>query len=287
MITDKETNFVYFSKLLKTKVEFAHSCNRITSLLEENQIKYDFLEETKDIWARDYMPIQTDINSFVQFRYEPSYLKKYPHLQSNPKDVCKANGLTPKFSKGINVINLDGGNVVKWTDRVILSDRIFLENPQYTDRKMLITDIEKDLNAEVILIPQIISDFTGHADGLVRFYDEKTLIGNKLNDEYKYWGNAMKKFIQQYGFKYIEMPVFDYKAPYKNKYLSAIGCYMNYLEIRNLIVFPVFELEGNKDDEAFDLISSLYHDKIIKRININDIAFEGGLMNCISWNIKA
>lgn len=36
------------------------------------------------------------------------------------------------------------------------------------------------------------------------------------------------------------MPVFDYKVQYKNKSMSAIGCYMNYLEIGNLIIFPVF-----------------------------------------------
>ena len=225
MITDQETNLVYFSELLKTTEKYSQTCNSIIAILDKYQIKSAFLKNTKDIWARDYMPIQKDINSFVQFRYEPTYLANDLNLQSNSKEVCKANGFTPKFSDGIDVINLDGGNVVKWTDKVILTDRIFSENPQYTDRKMLITDIEKDLNVEVILIPQIISDFTGHADGLVRFYDEKTLIGNNLNNEYKYWGNAMKKFIQQYWFNYIEMPVFDYKSPYKNKYFRyCSGC---------------------------------------------------------------
>lgn len=278
MITDSQTNIVYFSKLLKAKKSFP----KIELILKKYQIKCEILENTKDIWARDFMPVQTDINKFVQFRYEPSYLEKYLHLQSNPKEVCKSNGFTPIYSD----INLDGGNIIKWYDRVILTDRIFSENPQYTDRKHLISEIEKKLNAEVFLIPQIKSDFTGHADGLVRFYNEKTIIGNNLNDEFKYWGNAMKKVIQQYGFEYINMPVFDYKAQYKNKSMSAIGCYMNYLEIGNLIVFPVFEFEENKDDEAFDLISSLYPKKNIERININEIAFEGGLMNCISWNIK-
>lgn len=278
MITDSQTNTLYLSELLKSKKSF----QKIELILKRHHIKYDILKDTKDIWARDYMPIQTDINRFVQFRYEPSYLAEDLHLQSNPKDVCKSNGFTPVYSD----INLDGGNIVKWTDRVMLTDRVFSENPQYTDRRHLISEIENNLNAEVIIIPQIKSDFTGHADGLVRFYDEKTIIGNNLNDEYKYWGNSMKKFIQQYGFKYIDMPVFDYKAQYKNKKISAIGCYMNYLEIGNLIVFPIFEFEGSKDDEAFDLISGLYPDKIIERININEIAFKGGLMNCITWNIK-
>jgi agmatine deiminase len=278
MITDSQTNTVYFSELLKENSSF----QKIEQVLKKHQINFDFLKDTKDIWVRDYMPIQTDVNKFVQFRYEPSYLKKDLHLQSNPKDVCKSNGFAPVFSD----INLDGGNIVKWTDKVILTDRVFSENSQYADKKKLIIEIERLLNAEVIIIPQIKSDMTGHADGLVRFYDDKTVIGNNLKDEYKYWGDAMKKVIQQYDLKYINMPIFDYKVQYKNKCISAIGCYMNYLEIGNLIVFPVFELEGNKDDEAFDLISSLYPNKIIERININEIAFKGGLMNCVSWNIK-
>ena len=279
MITDNQTNIVYFSELLKAKKSF----QEIELILDKCQMKYDFLKGTKDIWTRDYMPIQTDVNSFVQFRYEPSYLKEYPHLQSNPKDVCKSIGITSDYSD----INLDGGNIVKWTDQVILTDRVFSENPQYPDRKVLVAEIERKLNAEVIIIPQIKSDMTGHADGLVRFKDEKTIIVNNLNDEYKYWGNAMKKVIQEYGFNYIEMPVFDYKVQYKNKSMSAIGCYMNYLEIGNLIIFPVFELEGNKDAEALNLMSDLYPTKIIEKININEIALKGGLMNCISWNIKA
>jgi agmatine deiminase len=278
MITDNQTNIVYFSKLLKAWKSF----QEIEIILKKHSINSNVIEDTKDIWARDYMPVQIDTNRFIQFRYVPSYLATDLHLQSNPQAVCKSNGFTPVYSD----INLDGGNIVKWTDKVMLTDRIFSENPQYTNRKQLISEIEKKINAEVFLIPQIKSDITGHVDGLVRFYDEKTIIGNNLKDEYKYWGNAMKKVIQQYGFEYIDMPVFDYKAKYKNKRISAIGCYMNYLEVGNLIIFPVFDLEGNKDVEAYDLISGLYPDKIIEGININDIAFEGGLMNCISWNIK-
>ena len=248
MITDCQTDIVYFSKLLKAKKSFTE----IELILIKHHINYEILEETKDIWARDYMPIQTDINRFVQFRYEPSYLAKDLHLQSNPKVVCNSNSFTLVYSD----INLDGGNLVKWNNKVMLTDRLFSENPQYKERKHLISEIERILNAETIIIPQIKSDFTGHADGLVRFYDDKTIIGNSLNDEYKYWGNAMKNIIQQYGFEYIDMPVFEYKAKYKNKRMSAIGCYMNYLEIGDLIVFPVFECEGNKDDEAFGLLSS-------------------------------
>ena len=37
-------------------------------------IKYKLLNNTKDIWARDYMPVKTKSGKYVSFRYEPSYL---------------------------------------------------------------------------------------------------------------------------------------------------------------------------------------------------------------------
>lgn len=280
MITDQETNFVYFSELLKTIEKYSQTFDHITAILDKYQIKYDFLKGTKDIWARDYMPIQTNENRFIQFRYEPSYLKDELNLQSNPTEVCNKNHFSPIPSN----INLDGGNVVKWYNKVMITDRIFSENPEYSDYSKLIKDIEYWLGVECIIIPQIKSDMTGHADGLVKFVDDKKILVSDLNFEYKYWSLAMKNVINKYTFEYINMPSFEHK--YKGYKYSAIGCYMNYLEIGNLIIFPVFELEGNKDDEAFGLISSIYPDKNIERININEIAFEGGLMNCISWNIK-
>jgi agmatine deiminase len=53
-----------------------------------------------------------EVGTFVQFRYEPSYLEGYPKLQSDPKTVCSSLNLETVPSK----INLDGGNIVKWND---------------------------------------------------------------------------------------------------------------------------------------------------------------------------
>lgn len=280
MIADKDTDFIYLSDLLRTKSEFTATCSSICDILDKYSIKYDFLKGTKDIWARDYMPIQTSKDRFVQFRYEPTYLKDYLELQSDPKSVCELNNIKPIFSK----VNLDGGNVVKWTDKVLITDRIFSENPQYSGKAKLISDIENLLETEVIIIPQIKSDFTGHADGLVKLIDSKTIIGNDLDFEYKYWSKAMKKILSDKCFRYINMPIFEYQETAFPD--SAIGCYMNYLEICDLIVFPIFEVSGNKDKEAVDLITEHYPNKTIELININPVARQGGLMNCITWNIK-
>jgi agmatine deiminase len=280
MIADKDTNVVYLSRRLETDPRFPGVIGLIIAILEKYKINYHFLEGTKDIWARDYMPIQKGKNSFVQFRYEPSYLKDNPDIQSDPKEVCSKNNIKPTFSK----INLDGGNVVKWSDKVLITDRIYSENPQYSKNK-LISEIENLLETEVIIIPQLKSDFTGHADGLVKLIDSKTILGNDLDFEFQYWSKGMRKIISDKSFKYISMPFFEYKE--KEFPNSAIGCYTNYLEIGSLIIFPIFDVTGNKDKEAVDLISENYPNKAIELININPVAREGGLMNCITWNIKS
>lgn len=280
MIANFETNIVYFSDLLRTKAEFKDICVKICGILDKHSVKYDFIQGTKDIWVRDYMPIQTNKDRFVQFRYEPTYLKDNLELQSDPKSVCELNDIKPIYSK----INLDGGNIVNWTDKVLITDRIYTENPEFADKAQLVGEIERLLQTKVIIIPQIKSDFSGHADGLVRLIDSGTILGNDLDLEYIYWSKAMRKIISDKSFKYINMPIFEY---YEKEFPdSAIGCYMNYLEIGDLIIFPIFEVIGNKDKEAIDLITKLYPNKAIELINVNPVARQGGLMNCITWNKK-
>lgn len=280
MVTGKETNTVYFSEQLRSDERFIKSCNSLTNILDRHSIKFDFLKLTKDIWCRDYMPIQTEKGKFVQFRYEPSYLKDDLELQSNPKEVCEANSIKPQFSK----INLDGGNVVNWSDRAIITDRIFDENPEYSSKNKLITEIEKLLEVEIIVIPQIKSDMTGHADGMVRFVDRNTVLGNDREKEFKYWKNGINKTLKEKGIDFIDIPFLDHK---EKKYPDhAIGCYVNYLEVKNLIVLPIFETEKNKDQEIYDKFREIFPNRKIETINYNDIGLYGGLLNCTTWTIK-
>jgi agmatine deiminase len=79
----------------------------------------------------------------------------------------------------------------------------------------------------VILIPEIKSDMTGHADGLVRFVDRDTLIGNRLEGEYTYWQKGMKKVFSDHGLDYIDMPFLNDKV----KGHEASECSIHYLEV--------------------------------------------------------
>ena len=269
---------VYMSELLKTK--YPDTCSRLIKILEMHNVKYAFLKGTKDIWCRDYMPIQTESGKFIQFKYDPSYLKgnkEWEASRSDVKEVCRVNGIEAQFSD----INLDGGNVLICDGRAILSNRIFSENSNW-DKEKLVSELSKLLECEIIIIPAENDDMTGHADGMVRFVNRNTILGNKLADEYKYWREGMEKVIEQNGLKYIDVPFFLPKDP-KHPH-SAIGIYVNYLEVNNLIVLPVFGRD--EDKQAVDVLRQAFPDRVIETIDYNDVAQEGGLLNCTTWVVR-
>lgn len=269
---------VYMSELLKTN--YPETCSRLIKILEMHDVKYAFLKGTKDIWCRDYMPIQTESGKFIQFKYDPSYLKgnkEWEASRSDVKEVCRVNGIEAQFSD----INLDGGNVLICDGKAILSNRIFSENSNW-DKEKLVNELSKLLECEIIIIPAENDDMTGHADGMVRFVNRNTILGNKLADEYKYWREGMEKVIEQYGLKYIDVPFFLPKDP-KHPH-SAIGIYVNYLEVNNLIVLPVFGRD--EDKQAVDVLRQAFPDRVIETIDYNDVAQEGGLLNCTTWVVR-
>ena len=274
-------NTVYVSGILKEK--FPHAAEELFSVLRKHKVTVKELTNTKDIWCRDYMPVQNRLGELIQFKYDPSYLrgeKEWEESRSDVHEVCASNNIKPIFSD----INIDGGNVVLYGNKAILTDRIFLENPEY-DKKELVSELEKLLKAKVIIIPAFKTDVTGHADGMVRFVNEETILGNDLNSEYKYIRDGITKACSENGLNYINVPFFEQKYD-KNHEMNAIGIYVNYLEVDNLIVLPKFNVDGNRDEETIELFKEIFPDRNIETIDYNEVAIEGGLLNCSTWTIK-
>ncbi|MDD2192568.1 MAG: agmatine deiminase family protein [Bacteroidales bacterium] len=275
--TKAHTQIVYFSELLRER--YPDIWKELEEILSRHNVKYSFLKGTKDIWCRDYMPIQNTSGKLIQFNYDPSYLKGKKEWEESRTDVtmvCEHNGISPIFSD----INLDGGNVLLCDGKAIISDRIFSENknhpnPKWSDKEMLLSELSLLLESEIIIIPSQKGDITGHADGMVRFINKNTILGNDRDKEYKNWSEQMNNVIKEYNLNYKDVPFFTGKG--------AMGIYVNYLEVNNLIVIPSFQVEGNMDDEVLLLFKTLFPNKTIETINYNEIAKEGGLLNCTTW----
>lgn len=231
---------LYFSSLIKSIPEYKPAADRLFAALESSSTEYRLLDCTRDIWLRDFMPVRTKNGKYISFRYEPSYLTGYTDIRTDyRKDIAPLFDFPVIYSD----INLDGGNVVfsPSGENVIISDRIFSENPKYKKEKLII-ELERLLEANVIIIPSLKSDMTGHTDGMVRFVDEKTVIGNSLPSK-NGLEQRIKNALKEYGITVIDFPY--YYSPKD----SAEGCYLNFLETDSRIFLPVF----GKETDAYAL----------------------------------
>jgi len=281
MITDWESNFVYFADTLPKKhPRFFRALERV---LKRRKIAYGLLPGTKAIWCRDYMPIQVSRKSFVQFQYKPSYLKTKEELATitDTASVCKAIGIKPVVSD----IKLDGGNLVRSKDRAIMTDQVFSENPGYS-KKALIRELKSLLRLKhVVMLPKHEDDKFGHADGMMRFVgDGKKEVGILMND-YSRESRGFKNAIYR-SFEEEKMPfLFLSYDPYNNKTsLDSTGIYINYLQVGQTIIYPIYGLPS--DTLARKKLLYDYGSNAVP-LMAREIAEEGGVLNCISWNIRA
>lgn len=277
MITDNQTNYLYLADTLPN--QYSDFYNRFEKTLKECSIKFDFLPNTKDVWAVDFMPIQIELNKFVRFFYNPPYLqsKKYLKTISDVDGICDEIGINTVKT---NII-LDGGNVIRAKGKVIMTDRIFIDNPNY-DRKDLIKEIHELLQIEKLyLLPEQPGDFTGHSDGMVRFLDENTIIINDYSKENKEFFRSFEIAVHNTGLDYIKIP---YNVYTNKSDEQANGDYINYLQMENTIIIPTFNLK--EDDIVVKKFESMFSRQKIATIESNEIANKGGILNCITWNIK-
>lgn len=263
---------LYFSSLLKTTDKYKPAAERLFAALSCHNVDFYLLDGTRDIWLRDFMPIKTNSGKYVCFRYEPSYLAKYEHLQTDFKCDISAKLSLPELT--YSDINLDGGNVVFSPSKqtAIISDRVFEENKNINQAELL-QELEQLLETQIIIIPSLKSDMTGHADGMVRFVDEDTVLVNDTPYKNGLEQRIAKK-LNACGINTIPFPYFSSPKD------SAVGCYLNFLETEECLFLPVFGID--MDSKAINTAKHIFN-KTIVPVNISEIAKDGGVLNCISW----
>lgn len=278
MITDSQTNTIYFSELLKTDKRYSEASERIISKLNDFGVNPIFLSKTKDIWARDYMPVQVSESKFVEFRYDPDYLqghyKNKRDLKTYPDIVCGSIGIKTVKSE----IILDGGNLVKSSDCIILTDKIVEENRHSYTKTELINILRETFEVDkVILIPwDKKNDKYGHADGMLRFIDNETVLISHF-----YQKDAVLLYrLKEAGLKY---EFLNFKRKRK---IEKSWAFINFLQTKDLILVP--EIGVDEDEQAFAQIEEFYPEyrNRIAGVNLNEVIEFHGALNCITWTIK-
>lgn len=202
----------------------------------------------------DFMPIQIAEDRFVSYKYTPNYLqdKTGLRLQTTPEAVLQAqqNRLTHVLQNAVKVdLVLDGGNVVKCGNIIVMTEKVFAENrnksPIEVDR------ILKDaFQCDVLYLPWDHQETFGHSDGIVHFAgDGKVLITNYGDISPRYYSRfrvALEKHFEV-------IPLY-----YKTKKIHARSwAYINFLQIGKLILVPQLGLE---EDDIAQIVWKCFQD---------------------------
>ena len=205
---------------------------------------------------------------------------KYRHLRADGEI-----GPTLPFIENCirSEIVLDGGNVVKWSDRVILTEKALAENIGW-GQKGLVAELERLLDVEqVILIPPEPGDVTGHSDGVVRFVDNGTVVVNDYRQIDRNYRQAVLRRLKDAGLIVLELPYRPASSSSAGM-PSAVGNYVNFLTVRRLIVLPIYGFP--EDGDAREVLARTNQASSVVTLDCRELASDGGVLNCASWSLK-
>ena len=289
MFHDSATDTVYVSSALWDR--HPHVYDTIQTACTENDIGFRTIHGTPNIWARDFMPLQVG-DKYVRFAYRKFGIngcnRRYPSMEV-PTKVYDILPDAPQVSR----IILDGGNVVRCGERAIITDMVFRHNPE-CERNKLVAKLENLLCATVIIIPSEPSDTLGHADGIVKWIDPSTLFVNDYPNGCTTYREKLYKIFAKHGIVAKPFPYAHHKRPrmsekkfralhpQADEWNSAYGYYLNFLRVKNLILFPVFGIE--EDNEAARALEQAYPGVTLVPVDCAYLSEEGGLVHCVTWN---
>ena len=115
---------------------------------------------------------------------------------------------------------------------------------------------------------------------MVRFLDERNVLINDYKDESALYYTELKMALRNAGLGLVEVP---YHPNSQSSDIDATGVYINYLQVRGIVFVPQFG--SANDDLALKRFEEVFQGQKIVPVLASEIAKEGGVLNCITWNI--
>lgn len=259
--------------------------------LEAHGIKVVSVNNTRNIWVRDYFPIQIG-TEYVRFQYAKD--ARYAQLDISNEPWT---GIVAPIRESTLIV--DGGNIVQGFGKVILTDMVIRKNGKKAVKKL-----EKIFEAEVIIIPTEPGDTLGHSDGICKFVDKDTVLVNdyseirKKDSSYKGYQSSLEMALAVHGLNVELFPnayaEWDWEMsekqfreifPEADDYNPGFGYYINFLKINNLILLPAMKIK--KDREALKAVNTFYRGSNVVMVDCSRLSMEGGLVGCVTVDYAA
>lgn len=240
-------------------------------------MEHHLLSNTRDIWCRDHMPIQTDEKRFVFYKYNPNYLQK-PHLKRTITDVTQIGEVD--CLRQVEAVTLDlvvdGGNVVKCGDKIVMTEKVFFENRDKS-RDEVRRLLEEAFLCDIVFLPWDKVETYGHSDGIIHYAGGNRVLMTNYADSDAGMARKFAKILD----KHFEVIHLKYNVKCKH---ARSWSYINYLQIGDLVLVP--QLDIPEDEQALQQIASALPQCEVIGVQALEAVRKGGALNCISWNVR-
>ncbi len=231
--------------------------------------------DVQDIWMRDFTTVLP--NQMVQFAYSPSYLGNAvsSDIQWSFVNFTDEHNLTYHYADWI----LDGGNIVDNNSTMAIATERFLEdnNIGLTQAQNI---IKNQLGVDHVSIIPYDDDFLAHADGMVMFIDDNTVVINTYEEPFR---SELIEILEYDlpGINIVEIPVAFEEGDFGG-FASACGVNLNSTVTNNYIYTPIFN--NTVDANAVAAIQA-NTSKEVKTVNAENVCFMGGSVRCLTWQL--
>ena len=125
--------------------------------LTRHGVNFELIGDTKDIWARDYLPLVCADGQVCSYVYNPDYLRGDEKYRT----------ILPPMPRHLPLV-MDGGNFERIGRKAIMTDKVFTDNPGLSRDEIKRLICEKCAIGELIIVPRAPYDPYGHTDTIVR-----------------------------------------------------------------------------------------------------------------------
>ena len=254
LITPIKTDRTIFGLSSELEHLYPNVHNNLTVVLDENKIKYSTIENSNDIWVKEFMPLIVGKNRVISYKYDPSYLRRYQnkHLRTDIATVeVNDNSIEIDYH---SELTLNGSNYLIIDNNLVMTTQIYGDNCHIEDRGIVDKNLKEDLEVENVIVVPKSKYGTGCINSMIRVIDEDTILVKDFSDESEEFQNRFNESIKLLNKKII---TFQY------------GEYLDYIAINQLIIAPLYSQE--KDLDAIAELKVLFPHKTIEGISIVDM----------------
>lgn len=273
---------IFISSLLRSQYFGVYTT--LNTHLSEQGILLHEVTNTRDSWIRDYFPVQVAPRRMVKFVYDPDYLRGYSALRTEGVHHPALNDIEIVTS---NIV-LDGGNAVVFDAGVMLTEKVFKENPDWA-RSDLLDELERLFERTIHIFPREPYDLIGHTDGMVRILENTIVINDyeSSNADFsntfcKSFERAVKRVSDQTGYPLLKLPYHPSTDSLRRHEIApATGNYANFLYHENLLLVPTYGIPT--DDEVMEQFRRRVPEGVlVQPVACNELAKKGGALHCVT-----